>query len=121
LFFLDRLDALPRIVSAAEPLVVGWLGLPAAAATAFLMGFLRRDFGAAGLFALAAGGLLSPAQLVVAMVTITLFVPCIASVFMIARERGWTTAASVTAVIFPLAFLLGGALGRTLGLVGWGA
>lgn len=121
LFFLDRFEALPRIISAAEPLVVGWLGLPAAAGTAFLMGFLRRDFGAAGLFALAAGGVLSPAQLVVAMVTITLFVPCIASVFMIARERSWATAVSVTAMIFPLAFLVGGALSRTLSLVGWGA
>jgi len=121
LFVLDRLEVLPRIVSAAEPLVVGWLGLPAAAATAFLMGFLRRDFGAAGLFALAAGGLLSPTQLVVAMVTITLFVPCIASVFMIARERSWATAAGVTVIIFPLAFLVGGTLSRTLTLVGWGA
>ncbi len=121
LFVLDRLEVLPRVISGAEPLVVGWLGLPAVAATAFLMGFLRRDFGAAGLFALATGGLLSPAQLVVALVTVTLFVPCIASVFVIARERSWLTAASVTAVIFPLAFLAGGALSRVLSIVGWGA
>jgi ferrous iron transport protein B len=50
LFVLDRVGALPAIVEAAEPLVVGWLGLPAAASAAFLVGFLRRDFGATGLF-----------------------------------------------------------------------
>ncbi len=121
LFLADAFGLLSRIVDAAEPLVVGWLGLPAAAATAFLMGFLRRDFGAAGLFALAAGGVLSAGQLVVAMVTITLFVPCIASVLMIARERGWATAGALTATIFPLAFLVGGLLSRGLVVVGWGA
>ncbi len=121
LFVADRLEILPRIIDAAEPLVVGWLGLPAAAGTAFLMGFLRRDFGAAGLFALAGTGVLTAAELVVAMVTITLFVPCIASVFMIARERGWRTAAALTATIFPLAFLIGGVLSRALSAAGWGA
>ena len=43
-------------------------------------------------------------QIVVAMVTITLFIPCIANVFMIAKERGWRTAGAMAAFIFPLAF-----------------
>ena len=47
-------------------------------------------------------------QLVVALVTITLFIPCIANVFMIAKERGWKTAAAMAAFIFPLAFAVGG-------------
>jgi ferrous iron transport protein B len=42
------------------------------------------------------------------MVTITLFIPCIANVFMIAKERGWKTAAAMAAFIFPLAFAVGG-------------
>jgi ferrous iron transport protein B len=45
---------------------------------------------------------------VVAMVTITLFIPCIANVFVIAKERGWKTAASIAAFIFPVAFAAGG-------------
>jgi ferrous iron transport protein B len=68
-------------------LVTGWLGLPAQASAAFLMGFLRRDFGATGLFAMQSQGLLTPLQVVVAMVTITLFIPCIASVMMIAKNE----------------------------------
>ena len=59
--------------------------LPAEAATAFVMGFVRRDFGAAGFFTMN----LTDAQLLVAMITITLFVPCIASAMVILKERGW--------------------------------
>ncbi len=121
LFALDRLDVLGWLVGAAEPLVVDWLRLPAEAATAFMMGFFRRDFGATGLFLIAGDGLLSPLQIVVSMTTITLFVPCVASVLMIAKERGAKTAAAVTALVFPLAILIGGLLGRVLEFVGWGA
>jgi ferrous iron transport protein B len=119
LWLLDSTGALPWIVRMGEPLVVGWLGLPAQASEAFLMGFLRRDFAATGLFALQSQGLLSPRQTLVAMVTITLFLPCVASVLMIARECGTRTAAGMAALIFPLAFLIGGLLDRALGLLGW--
>ncbi len=121
LFVLDRLDVLGWLVAVAQPLVVDWLRLPAEAATAFMMGFFRRDFGATGLFLIAGDGLLSPLQIVVSMTTITLFVPCVASVLMIAKERGVKTAAAVTALVFPLAILIGGLLGRVLEFAGWGA
>lgn len=120
LFLADITGILPRIITAAEPLVTGWLGLPPQTAAAFLMGFLRRDFGAAGLFMLAANGALTAAQLVVAIVTITLFVPCIASVLMVAKERGARVAAGIVALVFPLAFMVGGVLNRILTQIGWG-
>jgi ferrous iron transport protein B len=121
LFALDKTGALPALIDAMKPVVSGWLGLPAAASTAFIVGFLRRDFGATGLFVMQQHGQLTPQQAVVAMVTITLFIPCVASVFMIARERGVRTAVAITALIFPLAFLVGGALHWTLLAIGWGA
>jgi ferrous iron transport protein B len=120
MFALDAIGILPWLIRAGEPLVVGWLGLPPEASAAFLLGFLRRDFAATGLFIMQADGALSPAQVVVAMVTLTLFIPCIASVIMIAKERGARTAAALTALIFPLAFLIGGSLNRALQAVGWG-
>lgn len=120
MFILDRTGALAALIQAGEPLVVGWLGLPPQASAAFLMGFLRRDFGATGLFLMSASGLLTPAQVVVAMVTITLFIPCVASVFMIARERGTRTALAIGALVFPLAFLVGGLLQRVFLWIGWG-
>jgi ferrous iron transport protein B len=41
------------------------------------------------------------------MVTITLFIPCIANVFIIAKERGWKTAGAMSAFIFPYALAVG--------------
>jgi ferrous iron transport protein B len=119
LFALDQLGVLPWLIHAGEPLVTGWLGLPAESSAALLLGFLRRDFGAAGFFAMQSAGLLSPAQVLVAMITITLFIPCVASSFMIARERGWRTAVGMAALVFPLAFGVGGLSHRLLLLVGW--
>src|SRR5271169_4273173 len=55
------------------PLTTQWLQLPPEAATVFIMGVVRRDFGAAGLYRLP----LTPMQITVALITITLFVPCI--------------------------------------------
>ncbi len=120
MFALDKIGVLSLLIQAGEPLVAGWLGLPAEASAAFLMGFLRRDFGATGLFVMEAQGLLTPLQVVVAMVTITLFVPCIASVMMIAKERGWRSATTILVLVFPLAFLAGGLLNRVLISIGWG-
>ena len=119
MFVLQQIGVLPWLIRAGEPLVVGWLGLPAEASSAFLLGFLRRDFGATGLFVMESQGLLSPLQVVVAMVTITLFVPCVASVFVIAKERSTRLAIGMTAVIFPAAFLVGGLLQRGLTSLGW--
>jgi ferrous iron transport protein B len=98
----------------ARPLTVGWLGLPPEAATAFVMGFVRRDFGAAGFFTMH----LSDAQLLVAMVTITLFVPCIASVMVILKERGWRYLVGLVAGSLGLAFLLGGIVAKSLTALG---
>jgi ferrous iron transport protein B len=106
MFALDKLGALPAIIRAGEPLVSGWLGLPPEASAAFVMGFLRRDFGATGLFAMAHS--LSPVQAVVGMITITLFIPCFASLMMMVKEQGLKVALAMVAVIVPFAFLVGG-------------
>jgi ferrous iron transport protein B len=107
---LDVTGALAWIQRIATPLTVGWLHLPAKAATAFVMGFVRRDFGAAGFFQMH----LSDPQLLVAMITITLFVPCIASVMVILKERGWRFLVGLLAGSVGLAFLLGGVAARVL-------
>ncbi len=92
------------------PLTVGWLQLPKEAATAFVMGFVRRDYGAAGLL----GMDLTELQTMVAMVTVTLFVPCIASVMMLFKERGWREAVVVWISCLVLAFAIGGVVSQIL-------
>ncbi len=120
MFTLDKTGILEWLLKLGEPLVAGWLGLPPEASAAFLMGFLRRDFGATGLFVLQNQGVLTPVQIVVSMVTITLFIPCIASVMMIGKERGWRMAFGMLLFIIPLAFLVGGLLNRGLLALNWG-
>ena len=106
MYSLDKLGVLPAIIEAGEPLVTGWLGLPKEASAAFVMGFLRRDFGATGLFAMSHS--LSPIQAVVGMITITLFIPCFASLMMMVKEQGTKTAMTMVAMIVPFAFFVGG-------------
>jgi len=93
---------------ALAPLTEGWLKLPKEASTAFVMGLVRRDFGAAGLTQLA----LSPWQVVVALVTITLFVPCIASLMILFKERGWKEALAIWGGSWVVAFGVGGVLAQ---------
>ncbi|MDH4164695.1 MAG: ferrous iron transport protein B [Nitrospirota bacterium] len=110
LFVSNKIGALSYLQKVTDPLVVNMLGLPSKAAEAFVIGFLRRDYGAAGLFSLAKEGLMDPVQIVVSLVVITLFVPCIANFFMMVKERGMRMAIAMTAFIFPFAFGIGGIL-----------
>jgi len=110
LFLLSKLDLLDGLARLGEPIVTGWLGLPKEMANAFLIGFMRRDFGAVYILDAATGpaAILGPVQILVAMVTITLFMPCFANFLMIVKEHGWKVALSMAAFIFPFAFLVGG-------------
>ncbi len=109
---LEVTGSLDWIIGVAAPLTVGWLQLPAEAATAFVMGFVRRDFGATGFFTMN----LTDEQLLVGMITITLFVPCIASAMVILKERGWVYFAGLFVGSISVAFLVGGLVSRLLGV-----
>jgi ferrous iron transport protein B len=113
----DLTGLLERATGLLVPLV-RLVGLPAGAAPAFLYGFFRRDFGAAGLYELARKGLLTPASLTTAAITITLFVPCIAQFLMMKKERGLRVAAGVLVVATVVAFAVGGLVGWLLRVVG---
>ena len=110
LFFLDYTNALSVLERLGAPIIVNFLNLPVESTQAFIVGFLRRDYGAAGLFALQKKGLMDPTQVVVSLVVMTLFVPCIANLFMMIKERGFKTALWMTVFIFPFAVLVGGVL-----------
>ncbi|HVE13106.1 MAG TPA: nucleoside recognition domain-containing protein, partial [Elusimicrobiota bacterium] len=103
LFLLDRAGALAAAERALAPLVQGLLGLPREATGAFLMGFFRRDYGAAGLFQLHRAGLLTAPQVAVSLVCITLFMPCFAQFLVTLREQGWKATSVVAAFVFSYA------------------
>lgn len=117
LWGLDRVGGLAVLERAAAPVVVGLLHLPRQAASAFILGFLRRDYAAAGLFALyqpamKAGTMTREMniEVTVALVTITLFIPCIANFFMILKERGLRTGLAIAGFILPFSVGMGAVL-----------
>lgn len=118
LIWLGQLSGLFALIIRGIRPVVGFAGLPPETATSFLFGFFRRDYGAAGLYDLAREGVLSGIPLVVAAVTLTLFIPCIAQFSVMIKERGLKTALAIAAFIFPFAFLMGSLLNWILRTVG---
>jgi ferrous iron transport protein B len=110
LFAADRMGWLLWLQKASEPIVVRALGLPPKTAEAFLIGFLRRDYGAAGLFSMSKAGMLTHLQVVVSLITITLFIPCLANLLVIVKEHGGKVAAGMALFIFPFAILVGAAV-----------
>jgi ferrous iron transport protein B len=109
--------AFDAVIQATTPLM-GALGLPSKAAEIFLFGFFRRDYGAAGLYDLQKSGVLTGVQMLVAAVTLTIFVPCIAQFAIMVKERGWKTALAIACFIFPFAFFCGYILNQALALLG---
>ena len=140
LTYADRLGA---------PITKGWLGLPDSSGAerehpvagtgpeeemepepgkrrhstmeAFIMGFLRRDYAAVSIRDSFNEGFYSARQALVALVVITLFVPCLANLFVIVKERGAATGAAIVCFIIPYAFFVGGLLDRLLRLVNYGS
>ena len=104
---------LQGVVNGLAP-IVELIGLPVEATTAFVFGFFRRDFGAAGLYDLQSSGLLTVSQLTVAAVTLTLFVPCIAQFLVMAKERGAKVALAIFVFVTLLAFSSGWFLNKVL-------
>ncbi|HEX2925638.1 MAG TPA: ferrous iron transport protein B [Ruminiclostridium sp.] len=107
---LQYTGALKSIENAISPLTVQWLKLPPQASVVFIMGIIRRDFGAAGLSHM----VLTNPQMLVALITITLFVPCVASIIMIFKERSKVEATAIWLGSFAIAFLIGGVLAHII-------
>jgi ferrous iron transport protein B len=93
------------------------MGLPSDAANAFLYGFFRRDYGAAGLFDIRE--MLGPAEATAAAITITLFVPCIANFLVLVRQFSVRFALLVYTLNLSIAFSVGITVYNVLKLVGW--
>ncbi len=118
LYLLDAFHLLGALQRALAPVIVSGLGLPAESANAFVIGFLRRDYGAAGLYAMQRAGHLTPNQTVVSLTVITLFIPCVANFLVMLRERGARTGIAMAAFIIVYAFGIGFAMNAALHFFG---
>lgn len=106
-----------KMVNAMTP-VMASIGLPKETAVAFIFGFFRRDYGAAGLYELQTKGLMDARQLTVAAVTLTLFIPCVAQFMIMKNERGWKVAGAIGVFVSMLAFGSGYLLNKVLLVTG---
>lgn len=113
LSLLKVTGTLEWIQNSMDPVTVGWLNLPRESASAFIVGFIRREFGPAGLITVP----MSAGQNFILMVTLTLYVPCIASVMVIFKERGWKEGMVIWTSVLVLAFVIGGLAARLLSLL----
>ncbi|MCT4585139.1 MAG: ferrous iron transport protein B [Peptostreptococcaceae bacterium] len=111
---LDYTGSLDAIIAYFEPFTQGVLKLHPKTTQTFIMGIIRRDFGAAGLNNLANQGLLNSAQIMVSLVIITLFVPCIAAILVIFKERSIKESAIIWFGSFIISFVVGAILSNLM-------
>ncbi len=107
ILWLGQISGVFDFVIRGMSVVMRALGLPAEAAVAFVLGFFRRDYGAAGLYDLQTQGLLDPRQLVVAALVLTIFVPCVAQFIIMVKERGAKVAFAILLFVSATAFVSG--------------
>ena len=116
LFLLDRMHLLTALERFSAPVITGMLELPVESTEAFIIGFLRRDYGAAGLFHLVDKGLMDHIQITVGITVMVLFVPCLANFLVIIKERGLKAAAIMSTFIVVYAMIIGAVLNKILRL-----
>jgi ferrous iron transport protein B len=104
IFYLTGLMHL--IGLALRPVVSGLLGLPSDAATALIIGFLRKDIGI-GMFAPLD---MTPEQLVIAAVVLAMYFPCVATFMVMLKELGFSGTMKSVGLRLVAALIVGSAL-----------
>jgi ferrous iron transport protein B len=119
-FLFHYLGGLRLLEAATRPLMESLLGLPESAVRIFMKTIIRREAGAVELHLLRAD--FSNLQLVVALLTMTLLIPCVNTMVVLFKERGARSAGAIVAGAFLYALLAGAlvnhacrALGITFG------
>ncbi|MBI4973223.1 ferrous iron transporter B [Candidatus Roizmanbacteria bacterium] len=83
------------------------MGLPPRTAVAYIFGFFRRDYGAAGLYDMQKAGIFSVNQLAIAVITMTLLPACVASGLMMVKERGKWMGIAIFVFCVAVSFTVG--------------
>jgi ferrous iron transport protein B len=116
-FIFDYVGGLRLLEDATRPLMNGLLGLPESSVRVFMKTIIRREAGAVELDLLKAD--FSNLQRVVALLTMTLLIPCVNTMVVLFKERGARVAGVILAGVFVYAGLAGGLVNhlcRALGI-----
>ncbi|MFA5614416.1 MAG: ferrous iron transporter B [Methanoculleus sp.] len=98
------------MATAFAPLMEVWLGLPAEATAALLVGFLRKDLAVGMLVPLG----MTPVQLVIAVTMLSIYFPCVATFVILLKELGTRGMAAAVGVMVTTALIVGGLLRMVL-------
>lgn len=106
------------------PIVEGWLGLPAVAGLTLLFAVLRKELALQLLIAIAIAKygsgvsdilqFMDKSQIFTYTLVNTIYIPCVATVAVLARELGWKRAIAISAFTVVLAILVGGIARRLI-------
>ena len=118
LYVLGLLD---RISEAMSPLTVWWLGLPSIAGTLLMLGVIRKELILLVLVAIYGSTnlllFLDPVQLLVLALIGMLYIPCVSTIAILAKEFGSKTAIAICVANILSAILAGGIAFRLLTLI----
>lgn len=118
---LNFVGFLKWLQQALAPVVVNLLHLPAQFSDVFVMGLIRRDFASVGLLGMAgledSARTLSDLQILTASIVVTLFVPCIAALIVIFKERGIKEAVILWLSTFTISVAAGAVVARMFGFL----
>src|SRR3990172_8514394 len=115
LYSLGILQSFSNIIS---PVTVLWLGLPTIAGVLLIMGLIRKELvlvGAVAIFGTVNLALYftAPQLITIALINI-IFIPCVSTITVLAKDNGWKNATIITAANFATAILVGGIAIRIL-------
>ncbi|MCJ7648353.1 MAG: ferrous iron transporter B, partial [Candidatus Lokiarchaeota archaeon] len=111
LFIFNLLEPVNLILS---PITVIWLGLPALTGVFLIYGILRKELTLVLLALLAENlgltiaQLLSPIQMITFSLVSMLYVPCFATIIIIAKQTNWKYALQISLLEISLALAIGG-------------
>jgi ferrous iron transport protein B len=104
-----------------SPLTVAWLGLPAITGILLILGVVRKEFillASVAVFGSTNLALfLTPVQLITLALIGILYIPCLSTIAVLAKEFGWKTAATISSANFLTALVVGGIAFRLLSLL----
>lgn len=107
-FIFNRLGGLAMLEDSLRPLMNGFLGLPEKSVQVFIKTMIRRENGATELIHLSSG--FTNLQLIVSLFVMVNLVPCINSLLVIIKERGFGVASAIVTSILVYAIVAGGVL-----------
>jgi len=110
LFVLEELGGLRLVERTTRPVVHGFLVLPEETVDVFIMTLIRREAGAALLKQLSDGHLFTNLQVVITILVMTFFSPCVNALLVLFKERGFRTGLAIIGFVMPYSVALGGFL-----------